>query len=191
MTRYILLGGSAKRFVNSSNRFRQAFSNIKDQPIKILIISFAKYDEAWPKDFKKFQRRLSFLKNPKTKFFQAPLDKKELTKLFKTCKLIIFTGGSELTFLKNMSKIKFDLTEKHLFNKTVLGTSAGTNILSKYYFSNDRNELGRGLGFVNLKTICHYSDEKFNLLKKLYLYKMDECIPVVAIREGEFIEIYQ
>ena len=90
-----------------------------------------------------------------------------------------------------MSKIKFDLTEKHLINKTILGTSSGTNILSKYYFSNDRNELGKGLGFVNLKTICHYSDEKLNRLKKLYCYKKDKGIPTVTIREGEFIEIYQ
>lgn len=80
---------------------------------------------------------------------------------------------------------------EHLAGKTVAGTSAGADALSKYYYGLDSLEARDGLGLVPVKTIPHFKSDyhgwEFDWDKaeaELKAYKED--LPLVALREGEF-----
>jgi hypothetical protein len=78
-----------------------------------------------------------------------------------------------------------------LEGKTVAGTSAGGDALSRYYYGLDDKEMREGLGLVPLKFIPHFKsdyhgwefdwDKAYNELKA---YKED--LPILALAEGQF-----
>ena len=68
----------------------------------------------------------------------------------------------------------------HNTNKIIIGVSAGTNFLSKLYFSNDREKVEVGLGVLPIKTICHFSAEKN---KKVALLSAKKRLPSFSDRK--------
>jgi len=80
-------------------------------------------------------------------------------------------------------------------NKTVIGTSAGTDLLSKYNYDFQQYALADGMGIVPVKTIVHYDERNGyykdvdwdNVLVALKSYRED--LPVYPLREGEFVVV--
>ena len=99
--------------------------------------------------------------------------------------ILYFAGGSELEYKRNFSK---ESLAEIVRGKTVLASSAGVNIFSSQFFSNDRGTVEEGLGVLALQTICHYDPAKAERAAKL----AQACSPQLAVCLGEtdFIEIF-
>lgn len=122
----------------------------------------------------------------KRNFILASSNFNLLREQIKTANIIFIPGGNENFLKKYLKKVKFSSFD----NKTIIGSSAGTNIFSSLYYSNDRNRIEKGLYNLPIKTICHFDDKKRERLKKLILAKNKLKLPTFALEEGNFITLF-
>ena len=148
----------------------------------VLVVPFARAENDWKKVFKKYLKKYDGLKIKK-KFILASPNNKIFKKQIRKSNLIFLCGGSELPLLGYLKDLKLE----DLNNKVVVGISAGTNIFSKYYYSNDRNTIGRGLGLLPIKTLCHYNNQRYSRFKKLI--KHGNKYITYIIKEGDYIKV--
>ncbi|MFA6296775.1 MAG: Type 1 glutamine amidotransferase-like domain-containing protein [Patescibacteria group bacterium] len=187
MIKYILHGGATKIDNKSNQDFNQEIVKDLQEPIKILLVCFAKDKEQW-KDA--FERHKSYLiKYNLGKNFEFALADENSVRFIDQIKnnhVLYFVGGSDELLQKYLKKIN-DLGT--LFNdKVVVGSSAGANMLAKYYYSTDDNCIKNGLGILPIKVFCHY---KNNLKELEELKKYKENLKIYTIYETEYLVIKQ
>jgi len=84
-----------------------------------------------------------------------------------------------LDFLRKFPEFK-DLIK----DKVVAGSSAGAYVLAKYFYENDVDVIGEGIGILPIKIIAHYDEAKHKeIIKKLE--KTGEDMELVLLREFE------
>ncbi|PLX27937.1 hypothetical protein C0583_01725 [Candidatus Parcubacteria bacterium] len=105
----------------------------------------------------------------------------------KEADIIFIRGGKDVVPLVGILK-KIDKLKDVLKNKFVIGSSAGVYALSKYYIRGN-GEIFEGLGVLNIKSICHFSDDRSDLVEKLLNYKED--LELIKIPEEEIVLIEQ
>lgn len=185
-TKFILHGGSGTEFVKQKKQFENLFLGINDEAINVLVFPFCMYKENWERGYTKYLEKFGFLNDIYTCHFEiAKLDNKILTSQIEKSHIILINGGGEDTFFNNLTEINFKFNKSKLKDKIVFGTSAGANILSKYYYSNDRSLIGKGSGILSINTICHYDGQKYEKLK--LLEKSHPEYKTLRIKEDEFI----
>jgi peptidase E len=106
-----------------------------------------------------------------------------LTGQIQTSDCIYIRGGVDEP-LKNILSC-LDSFGKLIKGKLVVGSSAGANILSKYYWRNSKNCIEEGLGILPIKVFCHYNETKKESFEQLKNHEED--LPVHTIPETEFI----
>lgn len=150
---------------------------------KVLFIPFAKDEIDWKKTVKKYQNSIFFklFNENKLSISTATPDPNTLKKQLHNADILFFSGGSELNLKRFFKKNIIPNT-----NKIIIGVSAGTNFLSKFYFSNDREKIEIGLGVLPIKTICHFSTKKIG---KASLLSAEKNYPVFPIKNDEYITI--
>ncbi len=186
MIKLILHGGgnlNKKELERIIREIKKDFSN-KDR-IKILIVPFARVEEDWKSVFDKYNKRYFDISLEKD-FVLASPDIKKFKDQIDSSNVIFFTGGSEILLKKFMKYIDFSL----FINKTIVGISAGANIFSSNYYSNDRGIIEKGLYELPIKTICHFDSTKKSCLKKLTSSGNSSKKPTLAINEGSFFVLY-
>lgn len=168
-TKYILHGGFTNH-INAENDkfFKEILKDSPDNP-KVLLVYFAKEKE---KDIfdSKAKTIAQFEKNKENKKFSFEVaDEKQFEQQIKKADIIYLHGGNTLKLLNPLKKF---LNLEKLFNgKTIAGESAGAYVLSAYFYNEKENRVSEGLGFVPVKTICHWTEERknrFNELNKNY-----------------------
>ena len=107
---------------------------------------------------------------------------KDFSKEVMDSNIIYLRGGDTYKLLKELRKINF---KKLIKGKVIGGSSAGVYVLVKYYYSNHADELRRGLGILNIKAFCHFSQDKKDKLKMLKEYK--EKLKTYVLKDTEFI----
>jgi peptidase E len=183
MTKFILHGGSlGKKSEKNQNFFAEV---TKGLPVnsKILGIYFAREEYELPDVFEQDKER--FLNSFPKKKFQYILAEKDLSVLsdqMREANAIFLSGGNE-NYLKEIFR-EMDL-EKLVQGKIISGSSAGANIFSKYYFTNDRDSVEEGFGILPIKTICHYKTERISKLEKLKNYK--ESLEIFSLADEGFV----
>lgn len=183
MTKIILCGGGDIVNVKKKLFFDEILNGISKKSVtSVLVVPFARYKNDWEKVFEKYSKKYSGLQIKK-KFTLASFDSKFFKKQLRKSDLVFLCGGSEIPLMKYLANLKLE----DLNNKVIVGISAGTNVFSKYYYSNDRNTVDRGLGLLPIKTICHYNNQRYNRLKKLVKYGNKYI--TYAIKEGDYIKI--
>ena len=157
-------------------------------PVNILDCVFARLQTVWEETFAKDKE-----------FFKTQLPGKKLElqlanidtflQQIKWADIIYFRGGSSEELVKSLQQ--YNSFVQHIQGKTVAGTSAGADALSKYYYGLDNLEIRNGLGLVPVKTIPHFKSDyhgwEFDWEKaetELKAYRED--LPLVTLREGEF-----
>jgi len=188
MTKFILVGGYVQKAPDGGKAFCEELLKDFEEPIKILDCMFARLQTVWEETFTKDKE-----------FFKTQLPGKKLD--FQLAKLntfleqvrwadvIYFRGDSSEELVKSLQQYS-DWTQR-IQNKTVAGTSAGADALSKYYYGLDNLEIRNGLDLLHVKMIPHFKSDyhgwEFDWDKaeaELKMYK--ENLPLVALREGEF-----
>lgn len=188
MTRYILHGGETGRQSVDNQKFFNESTNSLSSDAIILCVYFARDKELWLEMFE--QDKINFSSSSQQKIFNFTLADDKIPVLkeqIKKADVIYLRGGDTEMLKKALSKIQ-NFNELWQ-NKIIAATSAGAYILSKYYYSNSRDNIYEGFGILPIKTFCHYTEEKSAKLEKLK--KHGEDLKTYAIPEEKFFIIEQ
>ena len=164
ITKYILSGGYAGRPNKYNDKFFLEILKTKKKKLHILLVYFAKtvdeYKGMTKEDYFQFNKN----KGDKELSFKIATEE-EFFKQAKWTDIIYLHGGKTLKLLAALKKNR-NLSE--LFNgKIIAGESAGAYVLSSCFYSKSEGGCFNGLGFVPVKTICHYIGENSE--------KLNEC----------------
>jgi len=195
MTRFVLIGGMQHQA--DKQALGAAILGHLHSPVRFLICLFARNPNVcdWPALFE--DNKI---------FFQALAPEIDMTfelaredgfdRQVAAADVIYFSGGDGIPLYSAMARVGPEWTAQ-LGGKTVVGSSAGTDMLSAYSFDPQQAALDRGLGLVRVKAIVHFGagegqepeigwDEALRQLQNF-----GEELPVHALREGEFTVITQ
>ncbi|MFA6586240.1 MAG: Type 1 glutamine amidotransferase-like domain-containing protein [Candidatus Paceibacterota bacterium] len=189
MTKYILVGGYLHKAKDGGRAFCEelvkGFSS--DRPVKILDCMFARPIDSWDDKIKEDNVLFSkFINN----FELILAEQDKFIEQVKSSDVIFLRGGGTEVFLERLNKVK-DWT-KELNRKTLAGTSAGADVISKYCYGVDNDKIINCIGLLPIKFIPHWHSESDfyskldweKALQKLKDYR--EELPVYTLAEGEF-----
>ncbi len=161
-TKFILSSGYAGRPNKKNDKFFKEILSIKKNKLKVLLVYFAKTFE----DYERItnEDKYQFNKNKGEKELVFEIAKKDkFANQIKSADIVYLHGGKTLRLLKTLKSYK---NLKKLFNsKVVAGESAGAYVLSTCFYSKSEGGVFKGLGFVPVKTICHYVGQNAEKLK--------------------------
>ncbi|MFA5127493.1 MAG: Type 1 glutamine amidotransferase-like domain-containing protein [Patescibacteria group bacterium] len=183
MTKYILHGGETSRPTSDNKQFFIGITSDLNNKATILCVYFARTKEKWPAMLE--QDKINFSSASRQKNLNVTMADDELNNFaeqIKQADVIYLRGGDTDTLKIILNKMK-NLDELWR-GKIVAASSAGVYVLSKYYYSNSKDNIGDGLGILPIKSICHYKEEKSDKLERLK--KHGEDLPVYAIPEEKF-----
>ena len=187
MTKFILHGGRIREDNLNNQQFFKEIVEATDEPVKLLLVNFARQKENQHPVFLRDKRR--FIKENPGKniiFSLASPNSKILATQLKETDSIYVTGGRHYHQVKKtISKVRN--LKKLLENKTIAGSSAGAYLLAKYSYYTGLGGIIEGLGLVPVKVVGHYSQEKKKFRQILKEYKQD--LKIHPLKEGEFIII--
>lgn len=160
MTKYILHGGEIGRSsIHNQKYFKEMVKDLA-APIKILLVYFAREKKKW-QDFMSYDV-VKFEKAAEGKKIECSLasgDTEKLIEQIGEAKVIYIIGGSDRPLQKVFSQLS-DLPA--LFSgKVVAGSSAGANMLAKYYYAVDREKVEKGLGVLPIKVLSHFEGDNY------------------------------
>ena len=188
MTKYILAGGYVHKAKDGGKAFCEelvrGFNQTK--PVKILDCMFARPRDVWVT--KLHEDKEFFSKHVSNFELDLALPEKFIEQL-KNSDVLFLRGGYTKVLMKMLSEC--GNWTKELYGKTVAGTSAGAEVLCRYYFICKTSRIGDGFNLLPVKFIPHWhsdSDEYLNFdwdkaLQELKNYK--EELPIYTLAEGE------
>lgn len=198
MTRYLLNSGGLKNNSEKAGKFNQEIVKGLGNSPRVLFCFFASPREDWEEKFTKYSTRFleSMNANVKPKLELASPDQFE-NQLKNSDALIIHGGDDDLL----LSRLKQYNLLKLWEGKTVVGSSAGSNILVKHFWTCDWRQVKDGLGILPIKFIPHYKSsygetdprgpiDWTKAYNELAGYG-DKNLPLHALEEEDFIIIEQ
>lgn len=104
--------------------------------------------------------------------------------------LLYVTGGNGDWLQEHIRRIiDIDTFTNILTNgiSCYVGNSAGSNLLSDMYYSNDNAKIDKGLGILKVATFCHYHSSKFVKLTALAKEAAKNGCLLIPIVEGQYV----
>lgn len=185
-TKYILHGGATRAPLESNKQFfREALIGSKGM-VKILAVYFAREEKDYAWMFEQELENFKFNSPEKQVEMEiASADFSIFKKQLAEADVIYVRGGS--TF-KLVEKIK-QLPEfaNLIKGKIYVGSSAGAYLVAKYYYENEKELVGEGLGILPIKIVAHWSENMINIFEKLKM--AGEDLPIYTLAEGEYVVI--
>lgn len=160
--------------------------------VRFLICLFARNETSsdWKELFRKdaaFFRKIAVGVDVE---FELATEDKFLTQI-KNSDVVFFSGGDSIPLYSTLARIG-DAWTRELEDKTIIGSSAGADMLSVYCFDIQQNQIDRGLGLAPVKTIVHFGAKDYTPTigwegaeRALDGYGKD--LPLYTLREGEFV----
>ncbi|PKM91120.1 hypothetical protein CVU82_03635 [Candidatus Falkowbacteria bacterium HGW-Falkowbacteria-1] len=190
MKKYILVGGYLHKAKDGGKAFFEELIKGFDQnrPIKILNCMFARNRDGWEN---KLQENRDLFSKYINNFELILADPKKFVEQVKASDVVFLQGGYTEPLMKTLSESGDWI--KGLEGKTIAGTSAGAEVISKYYYICSTSRTGVGFGLLPIKFIPHWHsdlDEYLNFdwdkgLQELKDYQED--LPVYTLAEGDFV----
>jgi len=109
-----------------------------------------------------------------------------LSEQLKNADVIYLRGGSTPALKAVLGEIR-DLVDL-VKGKIVVGSSAGAYVLSKYYYTHERDCIDKGLGILPIKTMCHYVEDRADKLRDLKEFVED--LPVYPISSPPNVSVF-
>jgi hypothetical protein len=188
MTKYILIGGYPSKAKDGGKAICKETAKDFSGKIKILICLFARPENLWVSLYgENKQFFLNNLNNQEIIFELA--NPNNFIKQLKNINVVYFSGGD--------SQLLSDALDKNpgwvnsLDGRTIIGSSASTDMLSTYNFDLKYFKCSSGTGLVPVKTLVHYESKDYtppngwdDALAQLKKYKKD--LPIWTLKEGEY-----
>ncbi len=177
-----LHGGSPGR----DFEFYRNVVDFKNVEVKVAIIPFATKDRNLWSDIERYFISMLTYVNPNHVFTTVGVDNRN----FDSVDLMFVPGG-------NGDILKCEVEKRSIFSREVffkkdvvyVGNSAGVNLLSKLYYSNDNKRIDQGLGLHNVATFCHYSADKYRRLNELVVAaQMHGIKEIIPLGDDEYID---
>lgn len=184
-TKFILHGG----YTSEHNEHNEGFFNelalsIPDKG-SVLLVYFAS-DDGIDKFEDDKKRISSFLENKEVTFVKAT--ENDFINQVKNADVTYLRGG-DTQKLRDQLSIYSEL-RKSIRGKTIVGSSAGAYVLAQYYYTNSRNEVLEGFGFLPIRIICHYQSKIHPVLANTdpvtVINKFDNNLELVLLRDYEW-----
>lgn len=144
MTKYILAGGNDRGVKSYASLLKKELPNTLES-LKLLSCFFSASQEEWlhkSHDWENWFSENLGIKN----YSWANFDNFE--ERLKSADIIYFHGGNSELLIKSIKRYT-DL-EEHLKDKTVIGSSAGSNMLASNYWSPTYSKPGKGIGIIDI-----------------------------------------
>lgn len=160
MTKFILHGGFARDANAINDGFFAEIRKDLPQNATILVVLFARKDAEQEEIFQFLQGALQKGAAEKRLNFVLATEKDFIEQLRGADALFLHGGETN----KLLAKLKnYPNFTEAIKGKTVVGSSAGAYVLSKYFHSASQGDIHEGLGILPIKTICHYESPKFEV----------------------------
>lgn len=188
-TRIILHGGNVNHVSESNdNFFRDIISGVGHDSIRILCVYFARPEHRWDDSYDEDQypiRRIADELGLEVETMIATYDLDDFAAKVAECDVIFINGGMKGHLKKTLLEIGLDNFREMTKGKTLVGISAGANILSRYYYSMAIQGIREGTGFLDIKLLTHYSEDEPEQLRMLKEYDGD--LPIVTVAEEHYV----
>lgn len=186
MTKFILHGGNTRDFNEYNDSFFREMTAESTGKIKILLNYFSRENNEVAQCAEQDKKRiLQHSVNKNVDFdIAAP---NSMARQLETADVLYIRGGDTEKLVNIMKTIpRFHELLEH---KVVAGSSAGVYVLAKYYWENDTDVLGEGLGILNLKARCHYQLQDKEIINKLLDHK--ERLPLLTLPNYKWVVLFQ
>lgn len=190
MTKYILVGGYLHKAKDGGRAFCEEL--VKDfnlnRPIIILNCLFARPENFWDDKIKENEKFFSKYINS---FKLILADPKKFAEQVKNSDVIFLQGGYAESLMQLLSESGDWI--KELEGKTIAGTSAGAEVIAKYYYVYEATRVGNGLNLLPIKFMSHWRSkiDEYNSINwdKAFqeLKDYQEDFPIYNLAEGEFV----
>ena len=185
-TKFILHGGyTRERNEQNEEFFKELASSIPNKGT-ILLVYFAS-DGEFAQKFEEDKARISnYITNKKVNFVLA--NEEEFISQVKNANLIYLRGG-DTEKLKNQLNSYPEFAEC-ILGKVIAGSSAGAYVISKFYYSNSKNKVFEGFGFLPIRIACHYQSKihpiQANTDPISDLNKFDSSLELILLKDYEW-----
>lgn len=196
MTKYFVNSGGLKNTPDKGKKFlNEVVEGLGKNP-KILYCLFARPREDWEKKFQEdLEINKNLLKGIEPEYKLAMPD--GFAEQVKWCDVLYISGGDDTLLQYYLQPFILSQPWK---GKRVATSSAGSDALSRHFWTCDWRKCMNGLGFLPIKLIPHYKssygsddprgsidwDQALSDLKKFG----DQTLPIYALEEGEY-EIFE
>ena len=190
MTKYILVGGYLHKAKDGGEAFfKELVAGFEsDKPVKILMCLFARERSIWES---KLQENKELFSKYINNFEFVLAEPENFAEQVKNSDVIFLQGGYTEPLMQLLSESGDWI--KELEGKTIAGTSAGAEIIAKYYYIGKTMRAGKGFNLLPIKFMPHWRSnlEEYNnldwdkALQELKDYQED--LPIYNLREGEFV----
>ncbi len=191
-TRILLHGGNADNGGEKNARFfTDILMGVDSDTVRVLCIYFARPEERWEDSYATDQssfgaRAIELGKDVDTVL--ATYDMEYLVEEISKADVVFINGGYKGHLKDTLLAIGVERFRQLVEDKTLVGISAGANMLTKYYYSMASGGIWEGIGLLRIKLLTHSNDEEApGRLSLLRSYK--EQLPVITVAEEEYIEI--
>jgi len=188
-TRIILHGGNSDRNTEKNDKFfREIIKAVEGDTVKVLCVYFARpphrWEDSYDEDqysFKRVQREMD--REIETKLATDDMD--TFSEDVAWADVVFINGGMKGNLKETLLSIGVERFWQMLDGKTLVGISAGANVLSRYYYSMVTRGIRDGTGLLNIKLLTHYSEDEPEQMEALKAYGED--LPIVTVREEEYV----
>lgn len=150
-TVFILAGGNDRKTPDYGSRLSNEIVRYVAKP-KILSCFFSSPEEIWEQKAKDWK---SWFESNFTYSFTYDYAKRNtFLKQIDDADVIYFHGGDTKLLIESLPDT--EQLKKHLRGKVIVGSSAGANMLSKYFWSSTRATFGEGRGVLDTNIMVHY-----------------------------------
>ena len=172
---------SSEKSEGNKEFFNEVFGDIWNE--RVLYIPFAQYKEKWNISVF-YEKNKEHIGDRKFNLILASRCKLKLIYQIIISDIIYIPGWNYKSLHSKLSFLKY---LRFIFNdKIIIWISAWTNLFSRYSYSQDYDTVFEWLWFLNIKTICHYDEEKYcNAVSRLDEYW--EKFDIVKLKEMEFV----
>ncbi|MDD5721534.1 MAG: Type 1 glutamine amidotransferase-like domain-containing protein [Candidatus Pacebacteria bacterium] len=194
MTKYILNSGGSKNYPDLAKKFfAEIVKNLGNNP-RLLMCFFAQPREDWEIKFSEFKEKCKMFPEEATPIFELAFPE-NFEEQIKNSAVVYIHGGDD--HLLQYWLRQFDIP-KIWEGKVIATSSAGSDAISKYFWTCDWRRCMDGLSILPIKFLPHYkssygSDDPRGpidwdkALEELKNYK--ENLPIHALKEGEYVVI--
>ena len=179
----LLCGGSLTSAIRNPQN-RAVFTNYLSGR-KVLVYLFARTSEKWSAAMYELELAVASLEL-KIELQMARTDKKVRDGQLEGADAVLVLGGDEMQFFEEVSHNEL----ARVLDKPFVGAaSAGVNVFSSYFYSNDHGQVRKGAGLLPVKTICHFNNNSLGKLSELEKFSPNDRLLPLREDQIEILEI--
>ena len=183
MTKFILHGGGANVPLEGNKRFFQEIVSEFSEKGSVLLVYFAREKDKWPEFYKEAEKTFNEIREKEVILEIANSNASKFREQIKSNDAIYVRDGNTFKLLESISQVP-DFTDL-IKDKIYAGSSAGMYMVSKYFYENDFDRIGEGLGILPIKAFAHWEESKQEALKRLQ--ETGEDLETIKLAEGEYV----